>query len=304
VFISIEENKSFQPPDFDLPFDLPSFHRKRSYRPDSSPAPHEIDQLCHDPDDNYFRVGQRSFSGPSKVHFNHEVCGQPPQRSHSAPPPPPSPPPSNREMYGIVGIFNRTGSCYFNSVFQILFHCLPFQKQMFSIQAPSDTPLDALKCLFDDLAKSPVDCSADRMIQALGGHRRSRDASVAFIAIIDLFEKTELFMITLRSNVKWSNDSRVYCDGPRPFVIVAARECNTLSDCLIEFTAPQSVDNFLVDGQPMVVSVTQEFDFISQVLVIKLSRFKNVNQPATQPVRPEEIIEIPVNGNIIKFRLQ
>jgi hypothetical protein len=251
-----------------------------------------------------FSIRHRHFSGRPDIR-RHPTSPYLPRRSHTSPsPPPPPPPPPNRQRFGIVGILNNNGCCYFNCVFQVLFYCLPFRQQVLSLEAPSGAPLDALKCLFHDLIESPIDCSGLEVIRSMGGHIGSRDAAVAFVAITDLFEKAELFQLTLQSRVEWPGGSQLYVDGPQPLVLVAARECQTLSDCLRVFSAPQSIENFLVDGEPTVVSVSREFNSVSQILMVQLSRFKNGTQPATQPIKPEEIMKILINGEILEFQLQ
>jgi hypothetical protein len=124
---------------------------------------------------------------------------------------------------------------------------------------------------------------------------------VAFVTVVDLFDKAQLFAMSLRSNcgmAGWKSSllRRGTADG--------ARECSTLGECLREFTVPQSVGDFLIDGQPMMVSVRREFDSVSQVVMVHLSRFKNGNMKATQAVTAEETIEIPVSGNVVEFGLQ
>jgi hypothetical protein len=54
----------------------------------------------------------------------------------------------------------------------------------------------------------------------------------------------------------------------------------------------------------MMVSVRREFDSLSQVLMVHLSRFKNGNMEATQAVTAEETIQVPGSGNVVGFGLQ
>jgi hypothetical protein len=108
-----------------------------------------------------------------------------PRRAPTAPvakpapcPMPPIRRPGNRELFGIV---NHNGSCYFNCVFQILFHCIPFQQRVLAIEAPSDNTAWCLEVFSSAIwRESPRDCVAHELILAFGGRLGSRDAASGF----------------------------------------------------------------------------------------------------------------------------
>jgi hypothetical protein len=167
-----------------------------------------------------------------------------------------------------------------------------------------ERPQTTLQFPFREFAESPTDCFLKEFIDALGGHLKSRDANEAFVEVIGLVDHSDLFDVSLRSRVEWPGGERLFSDGAQPLVRLAVRECGSIRDCLAEFLSPQFVDDFLVDGKPTRVSLSREFDSVSRVLVLQLSRFKNGRQPATQPIKPDDTIEVPVNEKTVAFRLQ
>jgi uncharacterized UBP type Zn finger protein len=202
----------------------------------------------------------------------------------------------------MVGLANVHGSCYLNSILQMLFHCEEFRRSVLDHDVSSNAPEAALRSLFLDMAESADDCSPAAVQSAFSTVLDQNDASDAFFTIIGAI-KSHFFDTRIRTELSWDGGSRTAFDPPSPAVVVFSREFTSLSECVRGFGEPRFIDEYSIDGIPRRVSVVRTFAEVPRVLVLQLSRFGRGCVCAEQPITPDERLEMQINGATVEFRL-